>query len=114
MLFFWNTNNKRTSTDKQSKTIEISSNFRLLLVHSLLPPLLLLLQLMLDMPQLLLLTTLHQLHTMKRSNPLNHLLMNMVELMSMEDTLPRLRLRMNMELSKVKIIRRVKRMIDLI
>ena len=48
------------------------------------------------MPQL-------QLLTMRRRFLHSHLPMSMVELMSMEDTLPRLRLRMNMELSRVRI-----------
>merc|ERR1719282_2224597 len=39
-------------------------------------------------------------HTMRRRFPHNHLPMSMEEPMSTADTLPRLRLRMNMELSR--------------
>merc|ERR1719422_2068985 len=39
-------------------------------------------------------------HTMRRRFPHNHLPTSMEELMSTADTLPRLRLRMNMELSR--------------
>ena len=57
----------------------------------------------LHMPQLQPHTTQLQLHTMRRRFLPSHLPTSMVELMSMEDTLPRLRLKMNMELSRVRI-----------
>ena len=66
------------------------------------PPLLLHMPpLLLHMPQHLPHTTQLQLHTMRRRFPHNHLPTSMEELMSTADTLPRLRLRMNMELSRV-------------